>query len=80
MEWKKYFNNGLIERGLNYYKHNHVKIISSTSRIVEATVHGSDDYNIRIKFNNGEIKSMACDCYYYMHENNCKHLAAVFHY
>lgn len=57
-----------------------MKIISSTSRIVEATVHGSDDYNIRIKFNNGEIKSMACDCYYYMHENNCKHLATVFHY
>ncbi len=80
MEWKKYFNGSVLERGLSYYNKDNIKINNSSSKIVEATVYGGNDYNIRIKFTDGEIISMNCDCYYYMHETNCKHLAAVLYY
>ena len=74
MSWQNYFTDIILERGLDYYKNNRVKITSQSSSKVKARVIGYHDYNISI---NLETKECYCDCRY---GGRCKHIAATFYY
>jgi len=74
MSWQNYFTDIILERGLDYYKDNRVKITSQSSSKVKARVIGYHNYNISI---NLETKECYCDCRY---GGRCKHIAATFYY
>ena len=75
--WQKYFATEILERGLNYYKSNAVRIYNSSNTCIDAQVAGSIIYDLRIDFKDSQIDSMYCNCPYY---DNCKHLAATLYY
>lgn len=45
--------------------------------IIRADVIGSEDYEVEISVNNGEVTDMYCSCPYALDGRNCKHMAAV---
>jgi uncharacterized Zn finger protein len=65
----------IYSRGVAYFKSGAVEDIAYTNATtLEATVSGSDDYEVVIMLDgNGEIQT-DCDCPYY---DICKHIAAV---
>ena len=77
MKWEKLFENKILKRGYEYYKSGKVKIIDRDDYYVEAIVEGSEDYNVDIDFDDGDIGDMYCDCPYACDDENCKHMAAV---
>lgn len=74
MTWQDYFADVVLERGLEYYNEDRVKIISHSSSKVKAFVIGYQKYNVSI---NLETNECYCDCRY---GGKCKHLAATFYY
>lgn len=77
MKWQKYFSSQILERGYDYFKDNRIEIINASNESIDANVDGYRQYNLRISFNNNDIRSMFCNCPF---EGNCKHLAAVLYY
>lgn len=75
--WRKYFGSKILERGLDYYNSNAVRIYICSTDCIEAQVAGSRIYDVRINFEDSKIQSMHCNCPY---EGNCKHLAALLYY
>jgi len=71
MDWKYKFQKHILERGYNYTYN--VKNLKRNNNLIEATVSGSKDYNVKI---NMDDYSMSCTCPYF-ERANCKHLAAV---
>lgn len=77
MNWKKLFATHILERGCDYYLENAVKNIDIAEDIIKADVIGSEDYEVEISVNNGEVTDMYCSCPYAVDGKNCKHMAAV---
>lgn len=77
MNWESLFKSHILERGYDYYVDDKVKIISVDEHKIEACVDGSEDYNVEINIDDGNIIAMECDCPYAAGGNNCKHMAAV---
>ena len=77
MNWKKLFATHILERGYDYYLENAVENIDISEDIIRADVIGSEDYEVEISVNNGEITDMYCSCPYALDGKNCKHMAAV---
>jgi len=77
MKWKKLFATHILERGYDYYLENAVENIDISEEIIRADVIGSEDYEVEISVNNGEVTDMYCSCPYASDGNNCKHMAAV---
>ena len=71
MGWRDKFQKHILERGYNYTYN--VKNLKKTGNLVEATVSGTKDYDVKIDLND---YSMTCTCPYF-ERANCKHLAAV---
>lgn len=80
MDWKDYFEKHILERGLEYYNINAVRIYQYDSERIEAQVAGSRIYNVVINFSDSDITSMYCDCPYFEGYDYCKHLAATLYY
>ena len=76
-DWQQNFTPGMLNRGLEYVRDGRVKVKSRTKGNLEATVTGHDEYDVSIRFENGEIKSMFCTCPYFLRQGNCKHLPAA---
>lgn len=78
MEWQKYFNERILERGYAYYMTDAVKAIKKTPKMITATVTGMHDYDVTISLDDhGDIQEMFCDCPFANNGNPCKHMAAV---
>lgn len=77
MNWKKLFALHILERGYDYYLENAVENIDISADIIRADVIGSEDYEVEISVNNGEVTDMYCSCPYALDGRNCKHMAAV---
>ncbi|MCI5494664.1 MAG: SWIM zinc finger family protein [Lachnospiraceae bacterium] len=77
MNWKKLFATHILERGYDYYLENAIENIDIAEDIIRADVIGSEDYEVEISLNNGEVTDMYCSCPYALDGKNCKHMAAV---
>lgn len=77
MNWKRLFATHILERGYDYYLENTVENIDISEDIIRADVIGSEDYEVEISVNNGEVTDMYCSCPYALDGKNCKHMAAV---
>lgn len=77
MNWKKLFEAHILERGYDYYLENAVENIDISEDIIRADVIGSEDYEVEISINNGEVTDMYCSCPYALDGRKCKHMAAV---
>lgn len=80
MEWRDLFEKRILERGFEYYKRGLVTDFLCETDCIEATVQGSDAYDVTIDLEDGEIIDIECDCPYAQEENLCKHMAAVLFY
>ena len=77
MDWHQAFPERILNRGLDYYHRELVGHIDKSDDFIEAAVHGSDLYHVKIKLIDGEIVNMKCDCPFAFDGNHCKHMAAV---
>lgn len=77
MRWEKLFARHILERGYDYYCENTVENLDISEDIIRADVIGSEDYEVEISLNNGEVTDMYCSCPYALEGRNCKHMAAV---
>lgn len=77
MNWKKLFERHILERGYDYYCENAVENLNASTDIIMADVIGTEDYEVEISLDNGEVTDMYCSCPYAADGRNCKHMAAV---
>lgn len=77
IDWKKLFKPHILERGLDYYESELVKIERVNETGIEAFVEGTDQYSVRIVLQKGHVTDMDCDCPYAADGKYCKHMAAV---
>ena len=75
--WKSLFRDIILERGYDYYLQGLVEDYQEDDGVINATVCGSDDYEVGIKLINGKINDAYCSCPYAEDGNYCKHMAAV---
>ena len=70
------FTSKVRDRGQKYFQYARVKILSSTPSQVDAVVHGSRDYSVRLTL--GRISlAVACACPYFEKGEDCKHIWAT---
>lgn len=77
VEWKKYFQPHILERGRKYYREGRVVELSDRDSNITACVEGSEPYGVEIEYSGKDIEYMSCDCPYAEGGDNCKHMAAV---
>ena len=71
-------NNGKgYVRGYDYYCDGAVENMEVGHDDILADVVGTEDYEVEISLNDGEVTDMYCSCPYAAGGNNCKHMAAV---
>ena len=75
--WKNSFRNIILERGYDYYMQGLVEDYREDNGVINATVCGSEDYEVDIKLVNGKLDDAYCSCPYAEDGNYCKHMAAV---
>ena len=77
MNWESLFRARILERGYDYYLCNAVKNMEVTEDSITADVLGTENYQVEITLEEGEILDMYCSCPYAEDGKNCKHMAAV---
>lgn len=80
MDWKRLFQSSILDRGLQYYKQGLVEDFCEDTDFIQATVQGSEAYDVFIDIADGQILDMNCDCPYAGEGNHCKHMAALLFY
>lgn len=75
--WKKLFSPKILNRGYEYYMEDLVEDLHRDGDTIIATVSGTEDYEVEITLDSGEVEDMSCTCPYAEDGNNCKHMAAV---
>lgn len=75
--WKNLFREHILERGRNYYYVGAVTEFQKTKNGYRAIVEGTEDYEVEIEIEEGNICDMYCSCPYAEDGNYCKHMAAV---
>ena len=75
--WKKLFREHILARGEAYYYDAAVLELQNTEHGYHAVVEGTEDYEVDIEIEEGQIYEMYCSCPYAEDGNNCKHMAAV---
>jgi len=77
MNWKSLFTSRFLKRGYDYYCMDAVENLDISEDLIRADVSGTEDYEVEISLENGEITDMYCSCPYAEDGRNCKHMAAV---
>ena len=75
--WKSLFRNIILERGYDYYMQGLVEDYQEDNGVINATVCGSEDYEVDITLINGKLYDAYCSCPYAEDGNYCKHMASV---
>lgn len=76
-DWKGLFKDHILARGEMYYYDDAVLELHKTEHGYHAIVEGSENYEVDIEIEAGNIGKMSCSCPYAEDGNNCKHMAAV---
>ena len=77
MKWKDFFEDRILERGYGYYRSGNVEDLLVRKEEITAVVYGTEEYDVSITLDGGEIMEMECTCPYAEDGNYCKHMAAV---
>ncbi len=77
MDWKELFAPHILERGYNYFCENAVEDMEVSEDLIRANVMGTEEYEVEISLDDGDVTEMYCSCPYAMDGRNCKHMAAV---
>ena len=77
MNWKRRFQQIILERGKSYYKYGHVQDLSYEEDVYTARVVGDASYRVEIKIRDDELVYAKCSCPYAASGKYCKHMAAV---
>lgn len=75
-DWKSMFEPRILARGRQYWQQGYVTDLSCTEDGIHATVLGSEEYEVDIELDGGEVTDTCCTCPYGEYDN-CKHMAAV---
>ena len=76
-DWKDLFQEHILDRGESYYFDGAVLELHKTEHGYHAVVEGTEDYEVDIEMEGGQVCEMYCSCPYAEDGNNCKHMAAV---
>lgn len=76
-DWKMLFADHILARGKNYFNEGAVQKIQTTEDGYYAIVEGTEDYEVHIDIEKGQICGMDCTCPYADDGYYCKHMAAV---
>ncbi len=71
------FKPHIFERGEVISYTDAITITHQSVDLISAVVEGTDDYDVQIMMQNGDIIDMSCSCPYADSGENCKHMAAV---
>ena len=63
-------------RGYKYFKEGRVEFVSYDDDFYQGIVHGTQDYEVSYKYDEGDITQMHCTCPFFAKGVNCKHLYA----
>lgn len=77
MNWEKLFAPHILDRGYDYYCEDAVENLEISSDMIRAAVTGTEEYEVEISLDHGEITDMYCTCPYAEDGSHCKHMAAV---
>lgn len=77
MKWKQLFKPHILERGMKYYYAGCVEALEADDEQITAVVEGTEDYDVLIHLDRGQVLDMTCTCPYAEGGENCKHMAAV---
>lgn len=80
MDWEYLFQPQIIDRGYDYYQRGLVTDFTRTSKVVTATVLGTEVYSVTLRFSGDSLTDADCTCPYATDGNYCKHEAAVLFY
>lgn len=76
-DWRELFQPWILERGRNYWKSGNVTDLDWDGKCLSATVLGTEEYDVELFLDDGEVAEMYCSCPYAEDGNPCKHMAAV---
>ena len=76
-DWKHLFRDIILERGYDYYMQSLVEDYHEDNGDVNATVCGSEDYEVAVHIIDDKLDDAYCSCPYAEDGNYCKHMAAV---
>lgn len=74
MDWRNLFQAHILDRGYHYYCEHAIEDVEFGDDIMWATVYGTQDYEVEIRFKQNEVIDMDCSCPYAECGNNCKHM------
>ena len=77
MNWKRKFQNFVLELGQSYYKRSRVRSLTCQNGVYRAQVVGSFPYDVEIRIQDGDLIDMKCSCPYAASGQKCKHMAAA---
>ena len=77
LHWKDWFDSKILERGKDYFRGCAVQDLEIDEEEISAVVEGTEDYQVTISLEDGEIDEMDCSCPYAEEHDCCKHMAAV---
>ncbi len=77
LNWKAWFDSKILERGKDYFRGGAVQDLEIDEEEISAVVEGTEDYQVTISLEDGEIDEMDCTCPYAEEHDCCKHMAAV---
>ena len=72
-----FFEPHIFARGKVISHTDAITITHQSADLISAVVEGTDDYDVQIMMQNGDITDMSCSCPYADSGENCKHMAAV---
>ena len=75
-DWHEHFTPLILSRGKTYFAEGRVENIRRIENTYIASVEGTEDYEVEITIEDGNIKEMLCNCPY-AYTDHCKHMAAV---
>lgn len=77
MQWQSKFQEKILIRGYDYYLSGAVEDLKVYGNHIESIVEGTEEYEVEIDIENGEVTSMYCSCPYAQDGYACKHMAAT---
>ena len=75
--WRDLFQDHILARGEMYFYDGAVQELHKTEHGYQAIVEGTEDYEVEIEIEEGEVCEMYCSCPYAEDGSHCKHMAAV---
>lgn len=76
-KWEEQFEQHTLEKGKRHVLNFHVRNLSEEDGKFSTTIPGNVPADVRIKFENNQIKWMRCNCILAKSGKNCEHMAAL---